>query len=62
VDVTLLAVAAPHFFAGIVVNAAGKIAEAAPILGWTVGRDAEWFVWYAGRKGWKVEQAPAAEP
>ena len=49
----MIQVTAPHFCAGIIFN--GLIAvRAAPILAWTVGKDAAYLSAYFKRKGWKV--------
>lgn len=47
----LVAVSAPHFYAGIVLKD-GVVIEAAPILKWTVGKRREWLGGYFIRKGW----------
>ena len=49
----LYQVTAPHFCAGIVVDEY-KCLEAAPILGWAVGRQRSYLRRYFKRKGWIV--------
>lgn len=44
-------ITAPHFCAGLVVTA-GKVARAAPILAWAMGREWRKVRAYAQRKGW----------
>lgn len=49
----LVAVNAPHFYAGIVLTD-GIVTEAAPILRWTIGKRREWLSDYFRLKGWKT--------
>jgi hypothetical protein len=43
-----------YFVAGVVVDD-GICVQAAPIIGYCVGRDSRWFFDYCKRKGWTVE-------
>jgi hypothetical protein len=53
--VTLLfQVTAPHFVAGLVVDA-GRVVRAAPILAWTVGKTRDHLRPYFRRKRWEVK-------
>lgn len=56
--VTLWAVDAPHFYAGIVSDGTEHIVEAAPILRWTIGKSRSELRAYFARKGWKVTKCP----
>ena len=60
---TLVRVAAPHFCAGLVV-VNDVCTEAAPILGWAVGMNANHLRAYFKRKGWKatIAKAPGLQP
>jgi hypothetical protein len=49
----LVAVDAPHFYAGIVLQD-GVVVEAVPILKWTVGKQRKWLSNYFQSKGWKA--------
>jgi hypothetical protein len=49
----LVAVDAPHFYAGIVLTD-GVVTDAAPILRWTMGKRREWLSNYFRQKGWKA--------
>jgi hypothetical protein len=53
----LVSVTAPHFCAGIVIDR-GKVIEAAPILGWTLGKPYAWLQTYFKRKRWEVYEHP----
>lgn len=55
----LVAVDAPHFYAGIILEN-DRVTDAAPILKWTLGKNREWLRAYFISKGWKatVVQAP----
>ena len=48
----LVAVDAPHFYAGIEVHH-GKVINAAPILSWAMGSDWGFLQSYFKKKGWK---------
>lgn len=48
----LFQVKAPHFTAGIVVNARNLVVASAPILAWTRGRDWGWVKGRFRRSGW----------
>jgi hypothetical protein len=50
--VTWWRIVAPHFVAGLCVQD-GLVVEAAPILGWSVGRRWSEVRAYMVRKGWK---------
>ena len=52
---TLIRVTAPHFCAGIVIKG-DRCTDAAPILGWCVGKNQAKLAAYFVRKGWKVEE------
>lgn len=52
-DETLVAVDAPHFYAGIILKA-DVVTEAAPILRWTIGKGRGWLRTYFAGKGWKA--------
>lgn len=45
---------APHFCAGLVL-VEGRCTEAAPILGWAVGKTQDELAAYFRRKGWKAQ-------
>lgn len=49
----LIAVDAPHFYAGIVLQD-DIVIEAAPILKWTIGKRRDYLRNYFMRKGWKA--------
>lgn len=49
----LVAVDAPHFYAGIILEK-HVVVEAAPILRWTIGRRRDWLREYFKKKGWKA--------
>lgn len=49
----LVAVDAPHFYAGITLTN-GVVTSAAPILKWTIGKRREWLSEYFRKKGWKT--------
>jgi hypothetical protein len=49
----LVAVDAPHFYAGIVLENEVVI-RAAPILKWTIGKRRDWLSQYFKQKGWKA--------
>lgn len=51
----LVRVEAPHFVAALV-TVDGKCTEAAPILGWAVGKSEEWLRAYFKSKGWKATE------
>jgi hypothetical protein len=52
-DQMLIAVDAPHFYAGIVLE--NDIAvEAAPILKWAIGKDRDFLRDYFKKRKWKV--------
>jgi hypothetical protein len=50
-------VVAPHFVAGLIVEG-GFCTDAAPILGWCVGKEAPHLSAYFRRKGWKASILP----
>lgn len=56
VEMILLRITAPHFCAGIVLDDAGHVIRAAPILAWIRGRKIDAITAYAKRKGWLIEQ------
>ena len=49
----LVAVDAPHFYAGIVLTD-DVVTRAAPILKWTIGKRRTWLADYFRQKGWKA--------
>jgi len=49
----IIAIDAPHFFAGIVVRG-DHVVEAAPILRWTVGKSYARLERYFASKRWRV--------
>lgn len=49
----LVAIDAPHFYAGIVL-VDGVVREAAPILRWSIGKHRTFLSAYFARKGWKT--------
>lgn len=60
----LVQVTAPHFCAGIILRD-GIVIDAAPILGWTMGKDRAYLSRYFASKGWKavfVRARPTAAP
>lgn len=57
----LVRVVAPHFVAGLVIDAAGRRISGAPILGWAIGKErAELSSYFRGR-GWRASIIRAAE-
>lgn len=54
---TTYRIVAPHFVAAIIVDL-GKIVQAAPILGWSVGKEFTNIRDYAKGRGWTVEPLP----
>jgi hypothetical protein len=50
----LIAIDAPYFYAGIIINDQYRVTEAAPILQWTVGKHWDEVAKWCGRKGFKV--------
>lgn len=51
----LFRVTAPHYCAGLILDENGKCIQAAPILGWTRGKTADFLLPYFERKGFTVE-------
>ena len=51
---TLIRVVAPHFVAGLEIEA-GRCVRAAPILRWAIGRTEAELWRYFRRKGWQAE-------
>jgi hypothetical protein len=49
----LVAVDAPHFYAGIVIEN-DVVTEAAPILRWTIGKRRDYLRKYFKSRGWKA--------
>lgn len=49
----LIRVVAPHFVAGLEITN-GKCTNAAPILGWAVGKDEDYLRAYFRTKKWKA--------
>ena len=49
---------APHFVAGIIVTPDDLIIQAAPILGWTVGKNFPYVRDYCRSRGWIIEPLP----
>lgn len=49
----LVAVDAPHFYAGIVLTD-DIVIRAAPILRWTIGKRRDWLSAYFRQKGWRA--------
>ncbi len=56
----LVAVDAPHFYAGVVLTD-GVVTEAAPILRWAMGKKRGWLSDYFRRKGWKATIVQCAD-
>ena len=54
---TLVQITAPHLCAGIVVRD-DVVAEAAPILAWTIGKRRDWLRGYFRDKGWTAVVVP----
>lgn len=54
----LIQVTAPHFVAGVVAWN-GRIQEAAPILRYMVGWDAQKFTSYTAKRGWSWKKSPS---
>jgi hypothetical protein len=55
----LVAIKAPHFYAGVVVRD-GMIVEAAPIVRYMIGKSYDWLTLYVETKGWQiVAQTPS---
>jgi hypothetical protein len=46
---------APHFVAGLLLDAHGRVHEAAPILRWATGKTIAEIQRYTTRKGWRLE-------
>jgi hypothetical protein len=46
---------APHFVAGVVIDDDGYCIQAAPIIGYCVGKPSTWFFDYCRKKGWTIE-------
>jgi hypothetical protein len=51
----LWSISAPHFCAGLIVGLDGRVRQAAPILGWSVGKPWVEVARYFQRKGYEVE-------
>jgi hypothetical protein len=53
----LYRITAPHFVAGLTVDGdyGGRIGDAAPIIGWSIGWKLDDFLSYCKRKNWTVE-------
>lgn len=51
----LIAINAPHFYAGIVSTDGQTVTEAAPIVRYMTGWNLEQVVDYAEKKGWRLE-------
>ncbi len=49
----MVVVDAPHFYAAIIFEGR-TVVRAAPILAWTIGKDAAYLSAYFKRKGWKA--------
>jgi len=45
---------AGHFCAGLIVNRYGVVADAAPVLRWTLGHELAWLRGYCARVGWRL--------
>lgn len=56
----LIRIEAPHLCAGIIMSN-DRCVSAAPILGWTVGRDTASLRAYFAAKGWKASILPHKE-
>jgi hypothetical protein len=54
-DETLIAIDAPHFYAGLVAQD-GKVIEAAPIIGYMLGWTGKQVANYCAKKGWVWER------
>jgi len=52
--IELVRVEAPHFVAGLVLRD-GRCVNAAPILGWAIGRPGWAILGYCRRKRWRAE-------
>lgn len=50
----MVIVDAPHFYAAIIFDGM-TVVRAAPILAWTIGKEAQYLATYFARKGWKTE-------
>lgn len=50
-------IVAPHFVAGIIVDL-GRVIQAAPILGWSVGKEFSIVRDYCRDRGWEVQPIP----
>ena len=50
----LLRVVAPHFVAGVVIDAGGVVIDAAPILRYCKGKSVVWTLTLCARKGWEA--------
>jgi hypothetical protein len=52
----LVQVTAPHFCAGLVLDETGTVVEAAPILGWTVGKHWRELRPYFAKRRWTARR------
>ena len=50
-----------YFCAGLLVDGKGRVARAAPILGWTIGKDWLDVARYAQKKHWKMTKVNAPQ-
>lgn len=51
----LVRIVAPHFVAGLIVDAHGRVCHAAPILRRFIGRDYQGLLPTFARNGWAIE-------
>lgn len=51
----LVRVVAPHFVAGLVLDDAGIVRQAAPILKWTIGKPRAYLRADFAKRGWRAE-------
>jgi hypothetical protein len=51
---TLIRIEAPNFTAGLLVDAAGIVRDAAPIVRWAIGKPLEEIREYAVKKRWEL--------
>jgi hypothetical protein len=56
---TLMQITSGYFCAGLLVDGKGRVARAAPILGWTIGKDWLDVARYAQKKRWAMTKVSA---
>jgi hypothetical protein len=51
---TLMQITSGYSCAGLLVDGKGRVARAAPILGWTIGKEWQDVARYVGEKRWGI--------